>query len=181
MNDTIEKKLKELLPYIIIIGAIFLLFPLLMSKDEGASTYIIQLGVFPLTVLTCGAVYRIRSRKTDLSFCAIAPLFYALTALLYGMWRAWLTVLIYLAAYLLCGYLGQMLGEILPFGKKKATDSDNESSSRRRRRSRSVPHGGSRARRRPRRLDHRERYRSDPRQHPQPQISQLPQGSFSFA
>ena len=129
MNDTIEKKLKELLPYIIIIGAIFLLFPLLMSKDEGASTYIIQLGVFPLTVLTCGAVYRIRSRKTDLSFCAIAPLFYALTALLYGMWRAWLTVLIYLAAYLLCGYLGQMLGEILPFGKKKATDSDNESSS----------------------------------------------------
>ncbi len=120
MDEKITSKLKELLPYIIIIGVIFLIFPLFMSKDTGASTYIIQIGVFPLTALGCGVFYKLKKKKTDLWLCAVAPLFYALSALLYGMWRAsWYTVIIYIAAYFLCGYLGQMLADILPFSKKQ--------------------------------------------------------------
>lgn len=115
MNDQLEKKLKELLPYIIITGIIYLLLPLFMSEDAGAATYVIQLGAFPLTALGCGIVYKRLKQKNDLALCVIAPLFYALSALLYGMWRAsWYTVLIYLIGYFLCGYIGLMLGDILP-------------------------------------------------------------------
>ena len=125
MDDKITSKLKELLPYIIITGAIFLIFPLFMSKDTGVSTYIIQIGVFPLTALGCGIFYKLKKKRNDLWLCAVAPLFYALSALLYGMWRAsWYTVIIYIAAYFLCGYLGQMLADILPFSKKRGSDQE---------------------------------------------------------
>ena len=113
MNDKLEKTLKELLPYIIITGILFLLLPLFMGKGTNAATYIIQLGVFPLTALGCGFVYKRQKKQNNFLLCAVAPLFYALSALLYGMWRAsWYTVLIYMVAYALCGWLGQMLGEI---------------------------------------------------------------------
>ena len=119
MNDKLEKTLKELIPYIIVTGVIFLLLPLFMGKDAGFATYLIQLGAFPLTAVCCGAVYKIKKKKNNLLLCLIAPLFYAIAALLYGMWRAsWYTVLIYIAAYFICGYLGLILGDILPFGKK---------------------------------------------------------------
>lgn len=114
MNDFLEKKLRELLPYIIVEGVIFLLMPLFMGTGAGVLTYIILLGVFPLTSIGCCVHYVLYKKKRDLAVCAVAPLFYALTALLYGMWRdSWYTVLIYLAAYFLCGYLGIMLSDIL--------------------------------------------------------------------
>lgn len=117
MNDRLERKLKELLPYIIIIGIIFLLLPLFMGK-EGAVTYIIQVGAFPLTAIGCCAHYKLKKKKNDIFLCGVAPVFYALTALLYGMWRdSWFTVLIYLIAYFICGYLGLMIPDLLKIGK----------------------------------------------------------------
>lgn len=119
MDDNFEKTLKELVPYIIITGILFLLLPLFMGSGTGAATYLIQLGAFPLTAIGCGVFYKLKKKKNSLFLCLIAPLFYALTALLYGMWRAsWYTVLIYIGAYFLCGYLGLILGDILPIGKK---------------------------------------------------------------
>lgn len=131
MNDKLEQTLKELLPYIIITGVIFLLLPLFMTDRESAATYIIELGAFPLTAIGCGIFYKIKNRRTNLYLCAVAPLFYALTALLYGMWRAsWITVVIYIAAYFLCGWLGQMLGDLLHAPKKSADDGGTKRSVR---------------------------------------------------
>lgn len=119
MNDKLEKTLKELLPYIIIIGIIYLLLPLFMGNTASAATYIIQIGIFPLTAFGCGVVYRAQKHKNNIYLCLIAPIFYALSALLYRMWMtSWYTVLIYIVAYFLCGYLGLLLGDVLPFGKK---------------------------------------------------------------
>ena len=119
MDDKLEKQLKELLPYIIICGVIFLLLPLFMGTRESAATYIIQIGAFPLTALGCGAVYKYKKKRNNIFLCLIAPIFYALSALLYGMWRAsWYTVLIYLAGYFICTYLGLLLGELIPLKKK---------------------------------------------------------------
>ncbi len=120
MNDKLEKTLKELLPYIIITAIIFLLLPLFMGKGENAATYIIQIGAFPLTALGCGFVYKRQKKHNNLILCAVAPLFYAISALLYGMWRtSWITVLVYMVAYLLCGWLGQMLGDIIKPAKSR--------------------------------------------------------------
>lgn len=118
MNDKFERKLKELLPYIIITGVIFLLMPLFMGTKESVLTYIIQIGAFPLTAFGCGFHYAYKKKKHDVYICLIAPVFYALTALLYGMWRdSWFTVVIYIAAYFLCGYLGLMLSDVAGKGK----------------------------------------------------------------
>lgn len=122
MNDKLEKTLKELLPYIIITGIIFLLLPLFMGNTASAATYIIQIGVFPLTAFGCGVVYKMKKKKNSIYLCLLAPIFYAISALLYRMWMtSWLTVLIYIAAYFLCGYLGLLLGDALPFGKKESS------------------------------------------------------------
>ena len=119
MNDKTEKMLRELVPYIIICSIIFLLLPLFMGTSTGLATYLIQLGAFPLTALVCGAFYKYKKQKNNLILCFVAPALYALSALLYGMWRAsWYTVLIYIAAYFLCTYLGLLLGDALPAGKK---------------------------------------------------------------
>ena len=121
MNDKIEAKLKELVPYTIIIGLLFLLLPLFMGNKEGAATYIIQLGAFPLTAAGCSFFYALTKKQHSLPLCFIAPAFYALTALLYGMWReSWYTVLIYIVAYFLCGYLGQALSDLFVKGKKQS-------------------------------------------------------------
>ena len=121
MDDKFEKTLKEFLPYIIVCGILFLLLPLFMGKDASVVTYIIQIGAFPLTAFGCGFFYKLKNKRINLLLCLIAPLFYALTALLYGMWRnSWFTVLIYLAAYFLCGYLGMIVADFLPKNKKTA-------------------------------------------------------------
>ncbi len=125
MNDKLEIKLKELLPYIIITAILYLLLPLFMGTREGVATYLIQIGAFPLTALGCGFHYAYTKNKHELYVCGVAPVFYALTALLYGMWRdSWYTVLIYIAAYFICGYLGLMLADIFKAqkGQKKSPE-----------------------------------------------------------
>ena len=125
MEDKFENKLKELLPYIIVTAALFLLLPLLMGTKESAVTYIIQLGAFPLISFGCGFHYTFRKGRKDIILCFIAPLSYALSALLYGMWRdSWITVLIYIAAYFICGYLGMLLCEIIKPGRKREKKAD---------------------------------------------------------
>ena len=120
MDDKLARKLQQLLPYIIITGLIFLLLPLFMiGAKESAATYIIQIGVFPLTALGCGMHYRVRKGGRDISVCFPAMFFYALAALFYGMWSdSWITVAIYLVGYFICGYLGVMLGDIVKKDKK---------------------------------------------------------------
>lgn len=132
MEDKIEIKLKELLPYIIIEGALFLLLPLLMGTKTNAVTYVIQLGAFPLISLGCGFHYTFRKHKKDIILCFIAPVFYAISALLYGMWRAsWITVLIYIAAYFICGFLGMALCDIIkPRSKSDTVEAPKRKSKR---------------------------------------------------
>ena len=114
MDDRFEKKIKELLPYIIIEAIIFFLMPLFMGHSEGAATYIIQVGVFPLTAIGCCVFYKLKNKHSDIYICFIAPLFYAVSALLYGMWRdSAINVLVYMASYFVCGYLGLLIGDVL--------------------------------------------------------------------
>lgn len=139
MEDKFEQKLRELLPYIIITGILFLLLPLFMSTKVGAATYIVQMGAFPLTAVGCSVHYALVKKQSDLSVCVIAPLFYAISALLYGMWRdSWITVLIYIAAYFVCGYLGLMLSDILRPDKQQRSDKQQPEPKRLPRRPRRV-------------------------------------------
>ena len=125
MDDRFEKKIKELLPYIIIEAIIFFLMPLFMGHSEGAATYIIQIGVFPLTAIGCCVFYKLRQQKSEIYVCIIAPLFYAISALLYGMWRdSAVNVLVYMASYFVCGYLGLLLADVL---SKKKSDKGEKS------------------------------------------------------
>ena len=78
MNDRFEKKIKVLLPYIIIEAIIFFLMPLFMGHSEGAATYIIQIGIFPLTAIGCSVFYKLKNQSSDIYVCVIAPLFYAI-------------------------------------------------------------------------------------------------------
>ena len=140
MEDKIESKLKELLPYIIVAGILFLLLPLLMGSQENAVTYVIQLGAFPLISLGCGFHYAYRKHKKDIAVCCIAPVFYAITALLYGMWSSsWITVLIYIAAYFICGYLGMMLCDLVVTKGAKGAKSPKSRKSRSSREEESAP------------------------------------------
>ena len=122
MEDKLEKKLKELLPYIIIEAIVFLLMPLFMGRVAGAATYIVEVGIFPLTALGCSVFYKRRQKQQDIYICFLAPLFYAIAALLYGMWRdSWITVLVYMISYFICGYLGLLLSDVLFKGKSGKT------------------------------------------------------------
>ena len=123
MEDKLKNKLKTLLPYIIINAIIFLLLPLLMGNKTGVATYLIQVVVFPLTAVGCSIHYKRFKKETDVYICFVAPLFYAVTALIYGMWSvSWYTVLIYIAAYFLSGYLGLLLCDMMKTDRKKGSD-----------------------------------------------------------
>ena len=125
MDDKLEKKLKELLPYIIIEAIIFLLMPLFMGHNKAsAATYIVEIGIFPVTSVVCSVIYKLRQRRSDIYVCLIAPLFFAISALMYGMWAdSWITVLIYMVSYFICGYLGLLLSDLFT---KKSADKQNE-------------------------------------------------------
>ena len=124
MDDRFEKKIKVLLPYIIIEAIIFFLMPLFMGHSEGAATYIIQIGIFPLTAIGCSVFYKLKNQSSDIYVCVIAPLFYAISALLYGMWRdSAINVLVYMASYFVCGYLGLLVADVIRKKKSEKAES----------------------------------------------------------
>ena len=113
MDDKFEKKLKSFLPYIIIIGVVYLLVPALLFINSDAIAYLILIGVLPLTALLCCAHYSMK-KENDFLLSFVAPIFFLPAMFLYPIARAsLLKALIYLVAYFLCGYLGLTVGDIL--------------------------------------------------------------------
>lgn len=131
MDDKFEKKLKEFLPYIIIIGVVYLFAPaiLVFTKSTGMLNQIIYIGLFPLTALLCNLFYSYK-KVNDFFLSLVAPIIYIPSMLLYGNIRdSVLNSLIYLVSYFICGYIGLTLGEIF-----KGSDSKKNSKDVRRRR-----------------------------------------------
>lgn len=115
MDDKFEKKLKEFLPYIIIIGVVYLFFPaiLVFTKSTGILNPIIYFGVFPVTAFLCNLYYGYK-KKNDLLLSLVAPVIYIPSMLLYGNLRdSVLNCVILLVSYFICGYIGLSIGEMM--------------------------------------------------------------------
>lgn len=126
MDDKFEKKLKEFLPYIIIIGVVYLFAPaiLVSTKSTGLLNQIIYIGLFPLTALLCNVYYSYK-KANDFFLSLVAPIIYIPSMLLYGNLRdSVLNSLIYLVSYFICGYIGLSLGEILKGSDSKKNSKD---------------------------------------------------------
>ena len=117
MEQKFEKKLKLFLPYIIIIGVVYLLVPALLLLKVPFLTYLVLIGILPITAGACCAHYSIK-HGSDFWLCLVAPIFFIPAIFLYQMDSA-LRAIIYLVAYLVCGYLGLTIGEIVR-GKAKS-------------------------------------------------------------
>ncbi len=130
MDDKFEKKLKEFLPYIIIIGVVYLFAPaiLVFTKSTGLLNQIIYIGLFPLTALLCNLYYSYK-KVDDFFLSLVAPIIYIPSMLLYGNMRdSVLNTLIYLVSYFICGYIGLTVGDML-----KGSNKEEEKGTRRRR------------------------------------------------
>lgn len=131
MEDKLEKKLKAFLPYIIIIGAVYLFLPVLLVIFDRNNTYLgwhslMFIGVFSLTALGCCFHYSYK-KENDLMLSLVAPIFFLPSALLYGLFRdSVINTLIYLAAYFVCGYLGLLLGDMFSDKQSKAKETQRE-------------------------------------------------------
>lgn len=129
MEDKLEKKLKAFLPYIIIIGVVYLIVPALLFINSDAIAYIILIGVLPLTTLLCCAHYSM-NKENDFLLCLLAPIFFLPAMFLYPIARgsegALLRAFIYLIAYFLCGYLGLTVGDILANRTKSEKQDDDD-------------------------------------------------------
>ena len=126
MDDKFEKKLKEFLPYIIIIGVVYLFAPALLvfTKSTGLLNQIVYLGLFPLTALLCNLYYSYK-KTSDFALSLVAPIIYIPSMLLYGNIRdSLLNSLIYLVSYFICGYIGLTLGEMIKGSNSKSKNSD---------------------------------------------------------
>ena len=126
MEDKLEKKLKAFLPYIIVIGVVYLIVPALLFINSDAVAYIILIGILPLTALLCCAHYSM-NKENDFLLSLVAPIFFLPAMFLYPIAReSLLKAIIYLIAYFLCGYLGLTVGDILANRTKseKKTDDD---------------------------------------------------------
>ena len=126
MDDKFEKKLKEFLPYIIIIGVVYLFAPALLvfTKSTGLLNQIVYLGLFPLTALLCNLYYSYK-KTSDFALSLVAPIIYIPSMLLYGNIRdSLLNSLIYLVSYFICGYIGLTLGEMIKGSNSKNKKSD---------------------------------------------------------
>ncbi len=119
MEAKFEKKLKAFLPYIIIIGIVFLIAPALLFVGSTFVTYLVLIGILPLTAGACCAHYAIK-KENDFWLCLVAPIFFIPSMFIYGIFQKnALIALIYLVAYLLCGYLGLTIGDIVASSSKK--------------------------------------------------------------
>ncbi len=128
MEAKFEKKLKAFLPYIIIIGIVYLIVPALLFVGSDFVSYLVLIGILPLTAAGCCAYYSMK-KENDFWLCLVAPIFFIPAMFLYPIFRSGaLIALIYLVSYLLCGYLGLTIGDILAGNKgrsrKAKADSD---------------------------------------------------------
>ena len=113
MQIKVEKKLRDFLPYMIVIGVVYLIVPALLLANAPALTYIVLIGLLPLTALICCAHYSMKY-SDDFIVSLFAPLCFVITMLIYGLVQSdALKAFIYLIAYFLCGYLGLTIGAIL--------------------------------------------------------------------
>ena len=113
MEERIEKKLRAFLPYIIIIGIAYLVLPILIFTGSEAISYIILVGVLPLTALLCCAHYSM-TKENDFFLSLLAPLFFLPAMFIYPVASdSLLKAVIFLVAYFLCGYLGLTVGDTL--------------------------------------------------------------------
>ncbi len=125
MDDKLEKKLKEFLPYIIIIGIIYLFVPaiLVFTKSTGILNQLVYIGLFPTTALVCNYHYGYK-KTNDILLSFVAPILYVPSMLLYGNIRdSVINCLIFLVSYFICGYIGLSLGEMHRNSKDKENDS----------------------------------------------------------
>ena len=104
------KKLREMIPYLLVIILDFYLFPLLI-RDTG-SAMLILLMVIPLVCFICSLVYVIKNTFsltyviiTTVLFIPSIPLFYNLTA--------WVYVMGYGVIALLGNAIGTLLGKTI--------------------------------------------------------------------
>ena len=108
-----NNKLRAFLPYMIIIGIVYLAVPALLLAGSDVITYVVLIGLLPLTALLCCAHYSMRV-CSYFPACLAAPLCFVITMLVYGLVQSDpLRAFIYLIAYFLCGYLGLTIGDIL--------------------------------------------------------------------
>lgn len=115
MNDIFEKKIKEFLPYIIIIAVLYLVMPAIMVLTHSSTVFnqIVYIGIFPLTAFACNFHY-VYKKKTDLFLTFVAPIIYIPSMLLYGNLRdSVLNSIIFLVSYFICGYLGQTVADMI--------------------------------------------------------------------
>lgn len=126
MEDIFEKKIKAFLPYIIIIGIVYLVSPtiLVFTRDTLAYRTLVSLFyicLFPLTALLCNVFYAIK-KNNDIVLAFVAPALYLPSMFIYGNFKeSWLNCIIFLVSYFLCGYIGLTLGDML---KPKKGDSE---------------------------------------------------------
>ncbi len=130
MGDIFEKKLKSFLPYIIIIGAVFLFFPIIfgMPNRIGEKNQLIFIGIYPLLVFLCGVFYA-HKKTNDFYFSLIAPVMYLAAMAIYGGFAKFEIVnnLIYLVSYFICGYIGLTVGDMIAEKMNKRSDEDEDS------------------------------------------------------
>lgn len=126
MEAKFEKKLKAFLPYIIIIGIVYLIAPALLFTGSTFVTYLVLIGILPLTAGACCAHYAIK-KENDFWLCLVAPIFFIPSMFIYGIFQKnALIALIYLVAYLLCGYLGLTIGDIVASSARKGKNHTGE-------------------------------------------------------
>lgn len=138
MEDVFEKKIKEFLPYLIIIAVVYLFLPSLIvfTNSNGVLNQIVYMGAFPITAFACNLVFAYKKRN-DFFMSLVAPIIYIPSMLLYGNIRdSVVNSLIYLVSYFICSYLGLVIGEMVA---GKETDNAKKDASRTPNQRRRVP------------------------------------------
>ncbi len=134
MEDIFEKKIKSFLPYIIIIGALYLFGPaiLMLTGNNVTLNQIFYIGLFPLTALLCCMHYSYK-KEMDFFLSLVAPIFFIPSMFIYGLFMTQpLNSVIFLVCYFICSYLGLTIGDMI---KGKNGKEDNADKKKKR-----VPH-----------------------------------------
>lgn len=129
MEDVFEKKIKEFLPYIIIIGLVYMLMPglIVISKGNVVLSQIMYIGIFPITAFGC-SFYHSYKKGSDFFMTLVAPVLYIPSMLLYGnLSDSVLNSLIFLVSYFICSYLGLTVGEMLSGNEPKEKEKSKRS------------------------------------------------------